>query len=317
MASVADLSAATAVPQVADWNAQKIFAPHMAQGTGAQTSGSVAAEPDHGQFPTAAPVSNLVCETLNSAAQRNELPLEFLTRLIWQESRFDADTISPVGAKGIAQFMPSTAAWIGLNDPFDAADAISKSAELLRSLKSQFGNLGLAAAAYNAGPKRVADWLSGHRSLPRETLAYVLIITGHTAQEWATAAPDHLSLSLPDGVPCPQIAKLFANDQPKTPTASAGQDSTKSAVVTTAPEAPWGIQLIGGSSQVTALASYHQLQRQYPTILGSHQPLVIRSAVGRNTYWYRVRIATQTLNEAERLCESLRAAGGSCLVQRN
>ena len=84
--------------------------------------------------------------------------------------------------------MPGTAAWIGLANPFDVADAITKSAELLRSLKSQFGNLGLAAAAYNAGPKRVGDWLAGHRGLPRETQAYVLIVTGHAAQEWTTAA---------------------------------------------------------------------------------------------------------------------------------
>jgi soluble lytic murein transglycosylase-like protein len=187
----------------------------MAQNTDGETSNSVTAAPDHTQSSTSTNAFDLVCQALQSAAHLNELPLEFLTRLIWQESRFNAHAVSPVGAQGIAQFMPETAAWIGLANPFDVADAITKSAELLRSLKSQFGNLGLAAAAYNAGPKRVADWLAGHRGLPRETQAYVLIVTGHAAQEWTTAA-DRISLNLPDGVPCPQIVKsLMANSRPR------------------------------------------------------------------------------------------------------
>jgi soluble lytic murein transglycosylase-like protein len=113
----------------------------------------------NGAGSPAAPANTVevVCHRIESAALANELPLEFLTRLIWQESRFDDRAISRAGAQGIAQFMPKTAEWIGLGDPFDAAEAIGKSAALLRSLRAQFGNLGLAAAAYNAGPKRVSD----------------------------------------------------------------------------------------------------------------------------------------------------------------
>ena len=292
------------------------FEPRMAQNTEAETSDFVTAEPDHTQSSASTNAFDSVCQTLQSAAQLNDLPLEFLTRLIWQESRFDAHAISPAGAQGIAQFMPGTAAWIGLTNPFDVADAITKSAELLRSLKSQFGNLGLAAAAYNAGPKRVADWLAGHRGLPRETQAYVLIVTGHAAQEWTTAA-DRISLNLPDGVPCPQIVRLFANDRFKTPTTLVGRDNTKPVNGSAPAQAPWCVQLIGGSSQTSVLASYHQLQRKYQTVLGSRQPLVIRSQVGRNASWFRLRIAAQTLAEAELLCGTLREAGGSCLVQRN
>jgi Transglycosylase SLT domain len=58
-----------------------------------------------------------------------------------------------------------------LLDAFDPAQALPKSAEFLRELRAQFGNLGLAAAAYNAGPQRVQDWLAGKRRLPSETLA--------------------------------------------------------------------------------------------------------------------------------------------------
>src|ERR1700680_1672995 len=116
------------------------------------------------------------CQTLQSAALANDLPLEFLTRLIWQESRFNDFAVSRAGAQGIAQFMPATASGVKLANPFDAVAAIDKSAQLLRSLRMQFGNLGLAAAAYNAGPNRVSDWLAGRRALPQETLHYVRVI---------------------------------------------------------------------------------------------------------------------------------------------
>ena len=75
--------------------------------------------------PTAS--SDPTCHTLATAADANNLPLEFLTRLIWQESRFDPQAVSPAGAQGVAQFMPKTAAWRGLADPFDPVQAITKS----------------------------------------------------------------------------------------------------------------------------------------------------------------------------------------------
>src|SRR5262245_65335031 len=81
--------------------------------------------------------------------------------------------------------MPETAADRGLDNPFDPLQAISESARLLRDLSRRFGNLGLAAAAYNAGPKRVQDWLAKRASLPRETQNYVQIITGHSPETWA------------------------------------------------------------------------------------------------------------------------------------
>src|SRR5215472_15521339 len=81
------------------------------------------------------------CQALEGAALVNDLPLEFLTRLIWQESRFDDFAISRAGAQGIAQFMPATANDVRLTNPFDAIAAIDKSAQLLRVLRIQFGNL--------------------------------------------------------------------------------------------------------------------------------------------------------------------------------
>src|SRR5205814_6611619 len=66
-----------------------------------------------------------------------------------------AGAVSPKGAEGIAQFMPGTAAERGLANPFDPEQAIPHAARFLAELKRRFGNLGMAAAAYNAGPARV------------------------------------------------------------------------------------------------------------------------------------------------------------------
>ena len=138
---------------------------------------------------------NSICLLLESAARANDLPVEFFARVIWQESRFRADAVGPVTrngqrAQGIAQFMPGTAAERDLLNPFDPIQALPKSAEFLRDLRSEFGNLGLAAAAYNAGPRRVREWLAGTGSMPAETRNYVQAITGASVEQWAKAGGD-------------------------------------------------------------------------------------------------------------------------------
>ncbi len=97
--------------------------------------------------------------------------------------------------------MPGTATERGLAEPFDPAAAIPASAKLLAELARRFGNLGLAAAAYNAGPNALADWLAGKGVLPLETRDYVLGITGHEVEEWRGANPP--SSAAPDSdKPC-------------------------------------------------------------------------------------------------------------------
>src|SRR5215510_4640343 len=133
----------------------------------------------------AAPAS--LCEKLAQAAASHELPADFFTRVIWQESRFKTDAVSPAGAQGVAQFMPATARLRHLENPLDPLEAIAKSAQLLSDLRREFGNLGLAAAAYNAGSGRVRDWLAGRRPLPGETRAYVRVVTGRSRSEEHTS----------------------------------------------------------------------------------------------------------------------------------
>jgi hypothetical protein len=132
-----------------------------------------------------------VQELARQAALAHALPPDYFLALIRQESGFDSASVSPAGAQGIAQFMPATASERGLKDPFNPVEALAKAAELLSELRAHFGNLGLAAAAYNAGPERVRRWLSGQASLPAETAAYVRVITGRAPSEWAPTAELH------------------------------------------------------------------------------------------------------------------------------
>ena len=103
--------------------------------------------------PSDADLRDSVCLMIESSARAHNLPLEFFARVIWQESRFQPGVVGPRTrsgdrAQGIAQFMPRTAAERGLLDPFDPVQALPKSAEFLRELADQFGNLGLAATRF-------------------------------------------------------------------------------------------------------------------------------------------------------------------------
>lgn len=125
-----------------------------------------------------------VCMRIEHQALKWNLPPGFFARLIWLESRFNPNAISHKGAEGIAQFIPSTARIRHLKDAFDYASAIDASAHFLSDLRDASGNLGLAAASYNAGSSRVERWRRKNSYLPDETKNYVRYITGFHAREW-------------------------------------------------------------------------------------------------------------------------------------
>ena len=110
------------------------------------------------------------------AAQRWNVGAALLAAQLYVESGFDPSARSPAGAQGIAQFMPGTAAALGLADPFDAPAAIDAQAHLMRDLLRRFASVPLALAAYNAGAAAVA----GCVCVPPypETQAYVAKILG-------------------------------------------------------------------------------------------------------------------------------------------
>ncbi|QPF89885.1 lytic transglycosylase domain-containing protein [Bradyrhizobium commune] len=149
------------------------------------------------------------CHALREAAEASGIPVPFFARLLWQESRFRSNEVSQAGAQGVAQFMPETAAEVGLDDPFDAMKALPASAKFLRKLRDDFGNLGLAAAAYNAGPGRIQKWLARESELPRETRDYVRIITGTKAEDWIERSEAlAIRIDLPREAPCEGVGSL-------------------------------------------------------------------------------------------------------------
>ena len=134
------------------------------------------------------PTVDDICSALEQSAAENALPVEFFARVIWQESRYDARAVSSKGA-GIAQFMPATASWHGLVDPFDPMESLRHSAAYLRELLNGLAILDLPQQAYNAGPARGSAWLTSGRPLPAETRNYVALVTGWAADEWASSSP--------------------------------------------------------------------------------------------------------------------------------
>jgi hypothetical protein len=260
--------------------------------------------------PTPAPqpqTADDICRAVEEDAAANDLPVEFFARVIWQESRFNAQAVSKKGAQGIAQFMPSTADYRGLIDPFDPIEALKHSARYLHDLKTQFGNLGLAAAAYNAGPGRVSAWLSSRRGLPSETRNYVAIITGWTADEWASASPPQTAeTTIPQGVPCTRLANLIL--APK-------EEAQRIAAYVPR----WGMQLTANWSEAKAWAIYRMIQKQYAVLIGDREPIVVRArGIGLGSaVRYNIRIADDDRWYLEKFCNKLIAAGGACVVLRN
>jgi len=156
-----------------------------------------------------------ICDTLTDAARSNNLPAPFFIRLLYQESEFHPGAVSPAGAEGVAQFMPETAADRRLDNPYDPLQAINASAGLLRDLARRFGNLGLAAAAYNAGPRRIETWLARKGKLPQETKNYVKTITGRPAENWTAIERGSPAVKLQRHAPCQELAGLLAWDGPE------------------------------------------------------------------------------------------------------
>ena len=131
---------------------------------------------------------------LARAAQRWNVSAALLAAQIMAESNFNPFARSPAGARGIAQFMPGTAAAMGLRDPFDATAAIDAQAHLMRDLLRRFGSVPLALAAYNAGPGPVAA--CGCVPPFRETRGYVARILGLLGGAGETVAGGGLKVRL-------------------------------------------------------------------------------------------------------------------------
>ena len=275
-------------------------------------------EPPTGNDARDGDTREAICLMIESAARAHNLPLEFFARLIWQESRFQPDAVGPTTrsgarAQGIAQFMPGTADERRLLNPLDPVQALPKSAEFLRELRDQFGNLGLAAAAYNAGPRRVQDWLAARGPMPQETRNYVAAITGSTVEDWAaTGRGGGKPLDRAPAASCRDMMALLK----RAPNAFVAglEDHVKIATAKL-----WGVQLAAGFDRNKALALYARAIKHLGAVIGDQDPSLLSSRLRSrgSRPFYQVRIGAETRQAADDLCGRIRKAGGACFVLRN
>lgn len=127
-----------------------------------------------------------VADAISQSAARHNLPRTLLEAVAWQESRFDQRARSPKGARGVMQLLPDTARSLNV-DAENLASNVEGGAAYLVQLLRQFGDLRLALAAYNSGPKAVARY--GGIPPFAETRAYVDAVIGRLG-----AVPDMTKL---------------------------------------------------------------------------------------------------------------------------
>lgn len=252
-----------------------------------------------------------ICQGLRDQARAHALEPGFFARLIWQESRFDPNAVSPAEARGIAQFIDSTARLRSLKDQFNPSESLEKSAQYLAELTQELGNPGLAAVAYNAGEARAASFLTQGRGLPNETINYVEIITGLPAETWRDAPPKRPDFRLskterflPACLTLARNRKISSLAPPKPP---------KPRI------APWGVQVGFGKSAAAAEASVTRLTRACSGLVAGEKLDMIavkNRASGRPGYVF-ARIGRPDRQKAIGLCRQLRDRGCTCFVKKN
>ena len=204
--------------------------------------------------------------------------------------------------------MPGTARMRGLADSFDIEQAIPASAKYLGELKTGFGNLGLAAAAYNAGETRVSRWLSSGGFLPLETENYVLDIMGEPVDKFyrgglcrhhpAARSENRLSRCLP---------------------AACRSSPSTTVAMSTINVKPWGIQVAGNFRRAAAIRQWQRLERPHLEGLlvgrARRQPGALAARPARHLC--RAHRRRQPRGGRRDLPAACGAAGGSCVVLRN
>lgn len=250
-----------------------------------------------------------ICAAAEQQALANYIDPSFFARLLWRESLFDPNVVSDKGAQGIAQFMPETAKRRGLVDPFEPIGAVKASALFIADLRKQFGNLGLAAAAYNAGEQRVIKWQAGKGGMPDETRNYVEFITGRPMEDWKTTTASF---------PVPAIG-TDTNFRVNCVALALRKGQMAGTHLRSAAFQPWGALLSAGFSEGKAVAQFQRLKLRFPTIIAKRDPLIARKKnLSRGTRkMVFVMLGAKSAAAAAETCAKLGALGAPCIVRKN
>lgn len=247
-----------------------------------------------------------VCRLIENRSRWRGIDPHFIARLINAESRFSPNAVSPAGAEGIAQFIPGTAKRRGLENPFDPAAALTASIDFLAHLKVRFGNLGLAAVAYNAGEGAASRLISGG-GIPLETENYVYSITGRAAEAWRKPDARHA---------IPKIAsrKSFSDACPEL----VRKPGRIRLAAKSAARQPWGVLISESFSRNSAVRTFNRIRKKFPAGLRNRAPMIVsvRNLSMGARRRYSARIGATSRKQAADICTSLRARSVICIVRR-
>ena len=250
------------------------------------------------------------CNAIREFSLRHGLDSGFFARLIWQESRFDPNALSHANARGIAQFIPSTAKLRGLKDPYNPADALEHSAQYLAEMLRKYGNEGMAATGYNGGERRAEGFLKG-KGLAPETVNYVPVITGLNAEDWRDGKPKDQDMRLSKTQSFLPACYAMAQKRRITPLARPKPPAPAFK--------PWGVQVGFAQSRKGAQAAARSKTARCRGVLGREKAELIYKPhkVTRKKGYYFARFGRNSKNGARQLCSAMRRSGCSCRVMQN
>lgn len=250
------------------------------------------------------------CNAIKTFSTRHGLNTDFFARLIWQESRFDPNALSHANARGIAQFIPSTAKLRGLTDPYNPADALEHSAQYLAEMVRRYGNEGMAAIGYNGGERRAEGFLVG-KGLAPETVNYVPIITGLNAEDWRNGKPKQQDMRLSKTESFLPACYAMAQKRRITPLARPKPPAPKFK--------PWGVQVGFAQSKKAAQAAARSTTRSCRSVLGNEKAELIYKPhkVSTKKGYFFARFGRNSRDGAKKLCDTMRRKGCRCRVMQN
>jgi D-alanyl-D-alanine carboxypeptidase len=243
--------------------------------------------------------------------------------------------VSRAGAMGLMQVMPSTYEELrvrhGLgSDPFEPHDNIMAGTAYLREMYEKFGSPGFLAA-YNAGPGRYGEYLTGDRGLPSETRNYVAMISPQlTGVEPNRRVADTMYAAIPaPGVPdrtvvasaiAPPRARpvVMASAVPIVPVAAAPISAARPTPavpvqLASVPAGDWGIQVGAFRSPTESNKAVEEARRAVPDLLTPARVAVmeVNTPAGR---LYRARLIGVSSASADRACARLSSKGSACMT---
>lgn len=245
-------------------------------------------------------------------------------------------TVSRAGAMGLMQVMPATYQELrrryGLGpDPFEPRDNIHAGTAYLREMYDRFGSPGFLAA-YNAGPGRYGEYLTGDRGLPAETRNYVAMISPRIAGIHpnvpnggvmvASASPSRPAVPVaapaypPSALPSPARPVVAAASLP--PVRAAGIAPAVPArplprPVQVAAAGDWAIQIGAFRSPSDSNRAIDAAQRAAPGLLTPARRHVMEVSTASGQF-YRARLIGFSSDQAQRACETLAASGTDCMT---